>query len=139
MNKILVAEDDKYLANAYRVKLAREGYEVRIVFNGQEVIKALEEFMPDLIILDIIMPIMDGYSVLEYLKKTPTLRDIPVIIASNLGQSEDIVKATKLGADDYIVKTDLSMKKVSEKIQAVLQKKQQQSGIAEQPQKPQQQ
>lgn len=124
MNKILVAEDDKYLANAYRVKLAREGYEVRIVFNGQEVIKVLEEFVPDIIILDLIMPVMDGYSVLEYLKKTPILKDIPVIIASNLGQSEDIVKATKLGAADYIVKTDLSMKKVSEKIQAVLQNKQ---------------
>lgn len=120
MSKILVAEDDKFLGNAYRVKLSREGYEVKIVSDGEEVFKTMESFVPDLIILDLIMPKMDGFLVLEYLKKNDKWKKIPVIVASNLGQSEDVVKATKLGAVDYIVKTDLSMKKVAEKIKSLL-------------------
>lgn len=120
MAKILVAEDDKFLSNAYRVKLEREGYEVKMVSDGGEVFKALETFTPDLIILDLVMPKMDGFLVLEYLQKSKKSNNIPVIVASNLGQSEDIVKATKLGAKDYIVKTDLSMKKVAEKIKKII-------------------
>lgn len=122
MRKILVAEDDKFLANAYRVKLERDGYEVTSVYDGEEVIKTLESYTPDIIILDIIMPKIDGFAVLENLKKNDKWRNIPVIIASNLGQSEDIVRATKLGAQDYIVKSDLSMKKVAEKIKGILEK-----------------
>lgn len=122
MKKILVAEDDEFLANAYRVKLTRDGYEVKTVSDGGGVFKEIENFFPDLIILDLIMPSMDGFLVLEYLKKSDKWKDIPVLVASNLGQSEDIVKATKLGALDYIVKADLSMKKLSEKVKAVLDK-----------------
>lgn len=122
MYKILVAEDDNFLANAYRLKLTREGYEVKVVYDGGEVFKLLESYTPDLIILDLIMPKMDGFLTLEYLKKTQKWKNIPVLIASNLGQSEDIVKATKLGAEDYIVKTDLSMKEVVQKVKAALNK-----------------
>ncbi len=120
MKKILVAEDDKFLASAYRVKLTKAGYETRIASDGKEALQALKSFAPDLIILDLIMPMMDGFSVLEELKKNETWKGIPVLVASNLGESEDIVRATKLGAMDYIVKTDLSMKKLLEKIQSVV-------------------
>ena len=116
MKKILIAEDDKFLANAYRVKLSKSGFDVMIAQDGEEAIKSLSEFTPDLIILDLMMPKVDGFSVLRELKSSDKWKGIPVLVASNLGQSEDIVKATKLGAADYIVKTDLSMKKLIEKI-----------------------
>ncbi|KKQ50298.1 MAG: Two component transcriptional regulator, winged helix family [Candidatus Woesebacteria bacterium GW2011_GWC1_38_13] len=123
MYKILVAEDDKLLANAYKVKLAREGYDVLIAADGNEVISTIDNFVPDLIVLDLIMPKTDGFLVLEHLKKSDKWKNVPVLVSSNLSQSEDIVRATKLGADDYIVKSDLSMKVLGDKIKALLLKK----------------
>jgi DNA-binding response OmpR family regulator len=120
MKKILVAEDDKFLANAYRVKLTKSGYEVKMVSDGEEVIKALSEYTPDLIILDLMMPKVDGFAVLKEVRRNDGWKNIPILVASNLGQSEDIVKATKLGAVDYIVKTDLSMKKMILKIKGIV-------------------
>ena len=121
MVKILVAEDDKFLANAYRVKLEREGYEVKVVFDGNELINSLSEFPPDLIILDLIMPNKDGFSTLRELRSDDSpFKNTPILVSSNLGQSEDIVKVTKLGATDYIVKTDLSMKNLAEKVKRLL-------------------
>jgi len=121
MKKILVAEDDNFLANAYRLKLTKAEFEVKLVTDGEEALQALQTFTPDLIILDLVMPKKDGFAVLEELKNSDKWKHIPVLVASNLGQSEDIVKATKLGADDYIVKTDLSMKNLLVKINSFLQ------------------
>ncbi|KKR10541.1 MAG: Two component transcriptional regulator, winged helix family [Candidatus Woesebacteria bacterium GW2011_GWA1_39_21] len=123
MTKILVAEDDKLLANAYKVKLTREGYEVLSVADGDELVANIEKFDPDIIVLDLIMPKTDGFMILDYLKKSERWKNVPVLVSSNLSQSEDIVRVTKLGADDYIVKTDLSMKVLGEKIKALLLKK----------------
>jgi DNA-binding response OmpR family regulator len=120
MKKILVAEDDKFLVNAYRVKLTKSNYEVKIASDGEELFKVLGEFTPDLIILDLVMPKKDGFLALSELKSSEKWKDIPCIVASNLGQKEDIEKAKSLGASDYIVKTDLSMAKVLEKIKAIV-------------------
>lgn len=120
MKKILIAEDDKFLANAYRVKLERENYDVRVVFDGNEIFNVLPDFLPDLIVLDLIMPVKDGFTTLKELKEDGSYKDIPVLVASNLGQSEDIVKATKLGATDYITKTDLSMKDFAQKVKLLI-------------------
>lgn len=108
--KILIAEDEKFLSKAYKLKLDGEGYETMIATNGSEVFYILEKFQPQLIILDLIMPEMDGFSVLAKLKTNDTYKNIPVIVSSNLGQEEDIKKAQELGAVDYIVKSDFSMK-----------------------------
>ncbi len=120
MAKILVAEDDKFLANAYRVKLNKAGYEIKIVSDGQEAIDSLETFTPDVILLDLIMPIKDGFVVLEELKKNDKWKNIPVIVASNLGQKEDIDKSMALGAIDYIVKSQMPINDVLVKINNVL-------------------
>ncbi len=120
MKKLLVAEDDKFLANAYRVKLTKAGFEVLIVSDGQEALDSLKTFKPDLILLDLVMPIKDGFTVLGELKKSPDWAKIPIIVASNLGQKEDIDKATALGTDGYIVKTDLSLNGLIEKINNML-------------------
>ena len=109
MKKILVAEDDKFLGNAYRVKLIKSGFEVRLVTDGDEALKILETFTPDIILLDLVMPIRDGFSTLTQLKADERFKNIPVLIASNLGQNEDKEKGLALGAKDFITKSDISL------------------------------
>jgi CheY-like chemotaxis protein len=120
MPKVLIAEDDKFISSAYRVKLSKAGYDLKLVQDGKEAIKALEDFSPDLIILDLIMPNMDGFAVLKEIKNSEELKDIPVLVSSNLGQKEDVERAEKLGASDYIVKSDLSMDTVVEKVKKLI-------------------
>jgi len=120
MKKILIAEDDQFLASAYRVKLTKAGFDVKIAGDGQEALKILETFVPDLILLDLMMPVKDGFSTLEDLKKNDTYKNIPVIVASNLGQKEDIDKAKGLGATDYIVKSDVALDALIAKIHSII-------------------
>lgn len=120
MAKILVVEDDKFLANAYRIKFSKAGYEIKIASDGQDAIDSLETFTPDVILLDLIMPVKDGFAVLEELKKNDKWKNIPVLVASNLGQKEDIDKSMALGAADYIVKSQMPINDILVKINNVL-------------------
>ena len=120
MSKILVAEDDKFLANVYRVKLTKEQFEILLVSDGEEVLKSLETFNPDLILLDLMMPKIDGFMVLQILRTTDRWKNVPVIITSNLGQKEDIDKGMQLGATDYIVKSESNIDDIIAKIRAHL-------------------
>ena len=122
MKKILIAEDDKFLANAYRVKLTKSGFEVIIAYDGEEALNFLQNQIPDIILLDLVMPKKDGFTVLEEIKKTERLKGIPVIVASNLGQKEDIERTKSLGADDYVVKSDMTLDQIISKINALLNK-----------------
>ncbi|MEI6533480.1 MAG: response regulator [Candidatus Roizmanbacteria bacterium] len=117
---ILVAEDDIFLASAYRIKLTKVGYEVQIARDGAEVFTYLENKIPDLILLDLIMPLKNGFDVLTELKKNIKWSNVPIIIASNLGQKDDIDKGMSLGATDYVVKSDISLEQLVEKIQTIL-------------------
>ena len=120
MKKILIAEDNKYLANAYRVKLEKSGYEVMLAESGDQAVSILSTTRPDLIVLDLVMPGMDGFAILEEISKTPSLKGIPVVVSSNLGQKEDIDKAKSLGALDYFVKSDVEPDDIVTKIKALL-------------------
>lgn len=120
MKKILVAEDDKFLANAYRVKLEKAGFEPKMAVDGNDVLAILKDFVPDAIMLDLVMPNRDGFSTLEEIKKDPRLKNIPVLVASNLGQKEDIDRAKALGANEYVVKSDLSMSSLVETIHSLV-------------------
>lgn len=120
MKKILVAEDDKFLANAYRIKLTKAGFEVYITRDGQEALEQLKTVTPDLILLDLVMPIRDGFSTLEAIKSDVRLKTIPVIVSSNLGQKEDTDRALALGAADYFVKSDIALDMLIEKINKLL-------------------
>ena len=120
MTKILVAEDDKFLANAYRVKLTKSGFDIEIVGNGDEVIAALKKNKYDFLLIDLVMPIKDGFAVLEEIK-SQKIHPIPIIlIASNLGQKEDIDKAISLGANDFVVKSDMALDQLVAKIKSML-------------------
>lgn len=114
--KLLVVEDDKFLSNAYKIKFTKAGFEVVLVTDGQEALTALQTFTPDIILLDLMMPIKDGFAVLESIKKDGRLKNIPVIVASNLGQKEETERALGLGASDFIIKSDLSLESIIDKI-----------------------
>ncbi|SRR5258708_721253 len=120
MKKILVAEDDKFLASAYRVKLTKAGFDVQIAGDGNEALTILKTFIPDLILLDLMMPIKDGFATLQELKANDAWKNIPVIVASNLGQKEDMDKSKELGATDFIIKSDLSLESLIEKINTII-------------------
>lgn len=121
MKKILVVEDDKFLSGAYRIKLVKLGFEVQLASDGDDALAHLQTFTPDLILMDLIMPGKDGFSTLIRLRSDPRWKTIPVIVASNLGQQEDIDKSMALGATDFIVKSDTSLEQVANKINVILQ------------------
>jgi len=122
-NKILLAEDDKFLVRAYKDGIARAGFEVIVAHDGKEAMDKLKSEKPDLLLLDLVMPIKNGFEVLEEMKMDDGFKNIPVIILSNLGQDTDIAKGKKLGAIDYLIKSNFSMKEVIEKVKFHLTKK----------------
>ena len=117
--KILVIEDDKFLLKIIKKKLSSEDYQLIQAMNGEEGLRAAREEKPDLILLDLVLPEMDGFEVLKKLKDNPTCSNIPVIILSNLGEKEKIDKGLKLGAADYLVKSDLNPGEIVKRIKSV--------------------
>lgn len=120
MPHILIVEDDQFLSSAYKLKFEKENIQVTLALDGQEALDSLQTFTPDLILLDLIMPIKDGYAVLSDLKDSEKFRNVPVIIASNLGQEEEIQKGLSMGANDYIVKSNTSLDDVVKKVRSLL-------------------
>lgn len=120
MLHILVVEDDQFLSAAYKLKLEKEEFIVSLAQDGQEALDMLQTLTPDLILLDLVMPIKDGFAVLSDLKESEKLRDIPVIIASNLGQDEEIKRGIAMGAVDYIVKSNTTLEEIIQKVNFVL-------------------
>ena len=114
--KILLAEDDQFLSRAYKDGLGRAGFDVTVVSDGEEAVSKIGESGFDLILLDLIMPKKNGFEVLEAIKGNDSTKNVPVIILSNLGQESDIEKGKQLGAVDYMIKSDWSMKEVISKI-----------------------
>ena len=102
--KIVLAEDEPQIARLIEFKLKKEGYDVTWRENGEEALKAIKADKPDLILLDIMMPVMDGYEVLRRLKEDENLGDIPVIMLTARAQEKDVVKGIDMGAEDYITK-----------------------------------
>ncbi|MGB2762366.1 MAG: response regulator [Minisyncoccales bacterium] len=118
--KILIVEDDKFLRELIVKKLSDEGYEVPSAIDGEEGVKKIKEDKPDLVLLDLILPGIDGFEVLSKIKKDSELSEIPVIILSNLGQKEDIEKGLHLGAIDFLIKAHFTPNEIIEKVKKVL-------------------
>ena len=117
---ILIIEDDKFLRELVIQKLIKEGYETSEAVDGEEGIKKIKEEKPDLILLDLILPGIDGFEVLSKMREDPSLAQIPVIILSNLGQKDDVEKGLKMGAVDYLIKAHFTPGEIIEKIKVVL-------------------
>jgi CheY-like chemotaxis protein len=116
--KILLVEDEDIMVDLLQRKLKKEGYEVFVARDGEEGLKKMREMdpKPDLILLDIIMPKMGGFEVMEEMAKDEKLKNIPVIIISNSGQPVELDRAKKLGAKDWLIKTEFDPKEVLEKV-----------------------
>lgn len=118
--KILIIEDDVFLRELISRKIVSEGYDIKQASDGEDGLRELKNEAPDLILLDLILPGIDGFEVLMRVKKDSELAHIPVIILSNLGQKEDIEKGLKLGAVDYLIKAHFTPQEIIEKVQYIL-------------------
>lgn len=119
-SKILIVEDDKFLRELISQKLLKEGYEIDSAIDGEEGVKKIKETKPNLVLLDLILPGIDGFEVLSQMKTEPSVSSIPVIILSNLGQKEDVERGLKLGAVDYLIKAHFTPGEIVEKIKEIL-------------------
>lgn len=120
--KILIIEDEEVLVNMYESKFISENYLVFKANNGEDGYLLAQKEKPDIILLDVILPKMDGFMVLSKIKEDQAIKDIPVVLLTNLGQDEDITKGKKMGAIDYLVKANLTPSEVVDKIKEVLKK-----------------
>lgn len=120
MKKILLVEDDAFFQKFYAFKLAEIGYQVVNAVDGEDGILKLQQEMPNLVLLDLIMPKKDGFEVLTARQANPILLQIPVIVFSTLGQEEDVKRAIILGANDYINKSFFDFDSLLGKIQAFI-------------------
>jgi len=118
--KVLIVEDDSFVAEVYSTKLLEMGHEVQIAQNGEEGLTLVEKGKPDLILLDILMPVMGGIEMLEALKKKAEWKNIPVILLTNVGEKESIQRVRNLGVQNYIIKSHFTPAEVIEKIEAIL-------------------
>ncbi len=114
--KILLVEDDDGLANVYKMRLETEGFAVKRVPNGEDALASAIEYKPDLIVLDVMMPKVSGFDVLDILRNTPETANVKVVMLTALSQDSDKEKAEKLGADDYMVKSQVVIADVVERI-----------------------
>lgn len=105
--KILLVEDDQALAGVYRARLELEGFAVEQVANGEEALSKIVELRPDLVVLDAMMPKIDGFDVLDIIRQTPDTMNTRVIMLTALSQPKDKERAKELGADDYLVKSQV--------------------------------
>ncbi len=119
--KIFIVEDDEFLSTLLKEKFHMEKAEVTHVTNGEELLNAIESYKPDIFLLDIVLPRMDGYEILDAIKNNENVRDVPVIMLSNLGQERDINKGKEKGAEKFLVKALFSLDQIVSEVKKTLQ------------------
>ncbi|HSX44569.1 MAG TPA: response regulator [Candidatus Saccharimonadales bacterium] len=118
--KILLVEDDEALASVYTTRLTAEGFEIKNVLNGEEALSGAINFKPDLILLDVMMPRVSGFDVLDIIRNTPETANMKVLMLTALSQDADKQRAESLGVNDYIVKSQVVIADVVERIKKQL-------------------
>ncbi|EKD76335.1 MAG: response regulator receiver protein [uncultured bacterium] len=120
---VIVVEDESFLSKVLSERLEDEGFQrIDVASNGEEALQKIKANPPSIILLDMILPKKNGFEVLQELKQDKKLKDIPVLVLSNLGQDQDIEQAKALGASDYLIKSNFSLQKVISKIYSILDK-----------------
>jgi DNA-binding response OmpR family regulator len=117
---VLLVEDDVFLVEIYQKKFEMENFKVSVAANGEKGLAEAKKKLPDIILLDILMPKMDGFAVLEHLKEDNNTKNIPVILLTNLGQKDDVERGLAEGAVDYLIKTHFKPSEVVDKVRKVL-------------------
>ncbi len=120
MRSILLVEDDPFLIDIYTTKLKEAGFLVEVAENGEIVFKKIRKKAPDLIVLDIVLPQIDGWEILKIIKEDPKLKDLKIMILSNLGQKEEVEKGLFLGATKYLVKAHYTPSEIVEEIKKII-------------------
>lgn len=115
---LLIVEDERPLSHALDMKLKNQGYTTKVVTNGQDALKELKSAKYDLVLMDLIMPVMDGFAMLKEMKTSNI--SVPVIVLSNLGQDEDRAKTKDLGAIDYFVKSNTPIADIVKRVQSAV-------------------
>lgn len=117
---VLIVEDDSFLSHIYKTKFEMEGFKISMADNGETGLADAKKKKPDIILLDILLPKMDGFAVLEALRADEETKSIPVIMLTNLGQKDDVEKGQELGAVDYLIKAHFKPSEVVNKVKEVL-------------------
>jgi DNA-binding response OmpR family regulator len=117
---VLIVEDDTFLANIYKTKFEMEGFKVSVSENGELGLSDIKKKKPDIVLLDILLPKMDGFTVLENAKADKAIKHIPIILLTNLGQKDDVEKGLQLGAVDYLIKAHFKPSETVVKVRKVL-------------------
>ena len=117
---VLLVEDDTFLANIYKTKFEMEGFKVTVSENGDAGLKDIKKKKPDIVLLDVLLPKMDGFTVLQNIKSDASTADVPVILLTNLGQKDDVEKGLEMGAADYLIKAHFKPSEVLNKVKKVL-------------------
>jgi DNA-binding response OmpR family regulator len=118
--KILIIEDDPYLIDVYKTKLEKEGFEVEIAESGEKGLEKLKEEKFDLLVLDIVLPKFNGFEILEKIKENKDIKDLKIIVLSNLSQKEEIERALSFGVEKYLIKAYFTPTEVIEEIKKIL-------------------
>ncbi|OGD31063.1 hypothetical protein A2W39_02985 [Candidatus Azambacteria bacterium RIFCSPHIGHO2_01_46_10] len=118
--RILVVEDDRFLRGLLTQKLDNEGFDVSIAADGNEGMEKIAQEKPDVVLLDIILPGIDGFEILKKMQADPELSKIPIMLLTNLGQQEDIERGLRLGAKGYLIKAHFTPSEIVDKIKAVI-------------------
>ncbi|OHA64077.1 MAG: hypothetical protein A2842_02085 [Candidatus Wildermuthbacteria bacterium RIFCSPHIGHO2_01_FULL_48_25] len=119
--KVLLIEDDPLLIDIYSTKLKESGFEVEVAENGEKGLSMLEQSVPNVVLLDIVLPKQNGWEVLQSIRSNEQLKGLKVVLLSNLGQKEEIEKGLSLGADRYLIKAHFTPTQVVEELQKLLQ------------------
>lgn len=122
MKKILIIEDDPFLSEMYSAKFVESGFETELAIDGKSGLAKIKSIRPDLILLDIVLPKMDGFEVLKKIKEDESIKEIPVVLLTNLGQKNEVEKGLSLGADEYIIKAHFTPTAVVTKVKEILNK-----------------
>ena len=118
---ILIVEDDVFLADLYKTKMELEGFKVYAAYDGEKGLEMAKKNNPSIILLDLILPKLTGFQVLEKIRSDSKIKDIPIIILTNLSQKSDVDKGIKMGANDYLIKAHFMPSEVVEKIKKLIQ------------------
>lgn len=120
IHKILIIDDDPFILEMYVLKFKEEGFQIETAKDGKEGLKKIKEYEPDVVLLDIVMPIMDGFDVIRSLKRENVQTNAKIVLLTNLGQKDDVERGMQLGAHDYIIKAHFTPSEVVKKIKDLL-------------------
>jgi len=120
MKTILLIEDDPFLIDIYSTKMKEAGFVVEVAQDGDDAFRKIKELIPDLVLLDIVLPTVNGWEILRDIKKDKMLKDLKIIILSNLGEKDEVEKGIKAGATKYLVKAHYTPSEVIKEIKKIL-------------------